>query len=84
MNALKGSLMKEVQMAQFALIEAILYLDTHPYDCEAMKALERYRDRFAEVVEKYEENCGALYADSITDIPFDWVKTPFPWETEDK
>lgn len=84
MNTAACSLMKEVQTAQFALVEANLYLDTHPYDCEAMKAFEKYSERFALAVAEYEEKCGALYADSITDIPFDWVKTPFPWETEDK
>ena len=84
MNAVKVSLMRDVQTAQFALIETVLYLDTHPYDCEAMKALEKYREKYAEAVEKYEESCGALYAASISDIPYDWVKTPFPWETEDK
>ena len=77
-------LMKELQIAQFAMIEANLYLDTHPYDCEAMKAYEEYSERFAKAVEEYEDKCGALYADSITAIPYDWVKTPFPWETEVK
>ena len=83
MNESRYSLMREVQIAHFALIEANLYLDTHPYDCEAMKALERYSESLAKAIEKYEENCGSLSADSITTIPFDWVKTPFPWETED-
>ena len=84
MSDIKKSLIKEVQIAQFALIETNLYLDTHPYDCEAIRALEIYSERLAAAIEKYEQHCGAIFADSITDIPFDWVKTPFPWETEDK
>ena len=84
MNDMRNSLMRDVQIAQFYVIETNLYLDTHPYDCEAMKALEIYREKLAIAIEKYEEHCGALFAESITDIPFDWVKTPFPWETEDK
>ena len=45
MSEMRSSLMHQVQKSQFALVETVLYLDTHPYD---------------------------------------WVKTPFPWETEDK
>ncbi len=76
------SLMRDVQIAHFSLIETVLYLDTHPCDEEALKALEYYSDKLALAMAKYEEECGALHADSLTDKPFDWVKTPFPWELE--
>ena len=82
MNGNRNALMKEVQMATFSLVETNLYLDTHPYDCEAMKALEYYGEKLAQAIEKYEEECGALFADSVTTLPYDWVKTPFPWELE--
>ena len=82
MNGNKNSLLKEVQMATFSLVETNLYLDTHPYDCEAMKALEYYSDKLALAIEKYEAECGALFADSVTTLPYDWVKAPFPWELE--
>ena len=78
----RSTLMKEVQMARFSLVETNLYLDTHPYDCEAMMALEYYGEKLSAAIEKYEEECGALFADSVTSIPFDWVKNPFPWEVE--
>ena len=82
MNGNRNTLIKDVQMATFSLIETNLYLDTHPYDCEAMKALEYYAQKLAEAIEKYEEECGALYVGSVTTLPYDWVKTPFPWELE--
>ena len=82
MNGNKNSLLKEVQMATFSLVETNLYLDTHPYDCEAMKALEYYSEKLANAIEKYEQECGALYAYSATSLPYDCVKTPFPWELE--
>ncbi len=77
-----NTLMKEVQMAQFSLVETNLYLDTHPDDTEALKAIEYYGERFAVAVEKYETECGALYAATASSAPFDWIKKPFPWETE--
>ena len=82
MNGNQNSLLKEVQMATFSLIETNLYLDTHPYDCEAAKALEHYAEKLANAIEKYEQECGALYIGSITSTPYDWVKTPFPWEID--
>ncbi len=75
-------LMKEVQMAHFSLIEANLYLDTHPCDAEALKALEYYSEKLAVAIAKYEEECGPLFASSDTNAPFEWVKKPFPWEAE--
>ena len=82
MNGNKNNLMKEVQMATFSVIETNLYLDTHPYDCEAMKALEYYSERLANAIEEYERECGELYAGTSTAIPYDWVITPFPWEID--
>ena len=82
MSDVKKDLMRDVQIAQFSVIETNLYLDTHPYDCEALKALEYYNERLVNAIEKYETECGALYSNSITDVPYDWVKKPFPWETE--
>ncbi len=84
MNKNRESLMRDVQISQFALVEANLYLDTHPDDCEAMKAIIDYSEKFSCAVEKYQENCGPLFADSSDSVPFEWVTSPFPWETEDK
>ena len=74
--------MRQVQMAQFALIEANLYLDTHPCEGEAIKALEYYAEKLASAVKNYENECGMLRVESLDGGEFDWVKTPFPWETE--
>ena len=75
-------LLREVQMAQFSLVETNLYLDTHPCDTEALEALEYYNEKLANAIEKYEEQCGPLYASSDSSAPYEWVKKPFPWELE--
>jgi spore coat protein JB len=77
-----AELMKNVQMAQFSLIETVLYLDTHPCDTDALSALEYYSEKLAIAIDEYEEQYGPLYASSCADAPFAWVKTPFPWELE--
>lgn len=82
MNDNRAALMKEVQIAQFSLIETNLYLDTHPCDEDAMKALDYYAEKLSDAMEKYEEQFGSLTAGSCIGTPFDWIKEPFPWETE--
>ena len=77
-----NTLMKDVQMAQFSLIETNLYLDTHPCDTEALNALGYYGEKLAAAIVKYEEECGPLYASSSISSPYEWVKKPFPWEME--
>ena len=82
MSDKKYDLLKDVQIAQFALIETNLYLDTHPEDTEALKALEYYAEKLARAIERYEDECTSLTAEARTNLPFEWVKAPFPWEIE--
>ena len=76
------ALMREVQIAQFSLIETRLYLDTHPCDTEAVNALAYYSEKLSAAVDRYEKECGMLTAEGFDREDFDWVKHPFPWETE--
>ena len=78
----ENELMRAVQLAQFSVIETNLYLDTHPCDTEALSALAYYSEKLINAIEKYEEECGPLYATSDDSAPYAWVKTPFPWELE--
>ncbi|MBQ9116533.1 MAG: spore coat protein CotJB, partial [Clostridia bacterium] len=41
-NKSRRKLMRDIQIASFSAIETALYLDTHPYDREAIKALSAY------------------------------------------
>ena len=38
-----ASLLREVQMAEFALVEANLFLDTHPTDANALEYFCKYK-----------------------------------------
>ena len=41
-NSTRQTLMKRVQMYEFALVEANLFLDSHPDDQEALKYYSKY------------------------------------------
>ena len=72
-----------LRMYTFALVEANLYLDTHP-DCE--EALEYYRktkELYEKAAKDYRENVGPLFASDVAyNRRWNWVDSPWPWEKE--
>ena len=46
-DKMRRTLLDRVQMYEFAVIEANLYLDTHPQDQDALK----YHDKYANLLE---------------------------------
>ncbi|MEA4921712.1 MAG: spore coat protein CotJB [Clostridiaceae bacterium] len=75
--------MRRLQMADFALIEANLYLDTHPccpYGLEYFRNMRMERDN---ALRNYEMNYGPITADSASaECRWDWIDKPWPWELE--
>ncbi len=82
----KCELMKEIQVATFESVEANLFLDTHPYDKEALDALWKYEHERNAAIAEYEESYGPIMAygsNANNDKGYSWVLEPFPWEMED-
>ena len=82
--------MREIQIATFSAIETALYLDTHPYDQEAMAALKKYCAAQKEATAKYEAEYEPITFCSCEDTQdvekrsyFKWALSPMPWETEE-
>lgn len=83
MNTEQRRLMQQIYEAGFVLDEAVLYLDTHPCDGEALAYYEAYRKLYAKLVKEYTVQFGPLTADSVAVTnQWTWVKTPWPWEME--
>ena len=81
----RAKLIKEIQIASFAVVETNLYLDTHPYDEIALAALEKYSDMRKAAIKEYEALYGPIFPFNVDcgDNCYKWVKEPFPWEKED-
>lgn len=80
----KEKIMKQVQMYRFALIDASLFLDTHPSDKEALKYFRRIKELFEKALEEYEKKYGSINISAgIRNDKWEWATTPFPWESED-
>ena len=70
-----------LQMADFALIEANLYLDTHPCDEAAIDHFNHYQALYKKAMKEYADAYGPLsLATASPDKVWDWGMTKNPWE----
>ncbi len=77
----KQRAMRKVQAATFALVEANLYLDSHPTCPNGLEYFAEHKKAYEKAVKEYEERFGPLTANASNDTKkWNWVVTPFPWE----
>lgn len=78
----RKELLGMIRAYEFALIDLGLYLDTHPYDGQAMKLREIYKCKLKSFVDEYEQNYGKLIRDQndVEESWQEWIKNPWPWD----
>ena len=77
----KKKMMQFVRETYFAMLEASLYLDTHPDDEKAMDYFDKYQQMYKEAVNDYETHCGPLTITGVnTCNGWTWTQDPWPWE----
>ena len=74
--------MKNVQIADFELIEANLYLDVYPNCKKGLEYFYKARERATYLRKEYEEKYGPLTANSNMGKKWDWIDSPWPWKCE--
>ena len=82
----RTKLLREIQIATFEAVEVNLYLDTHPYDNDALEALTKYENKRNKLISEYETNYGPIlaYGSVGSDCKaYKWALEAFPWELED-
>ena len=68
---------------QFAQIDLNLYLDTHPYDEEALKMFKKVSKTLESLKYDYIRKYGPLKArDSSENTPFEWASPQYKWPWE--
>ena len=75
----KRILLKAVQAADFAVNEAKLYLDTHPYDADAFNAFVCYQAEAERAREEYESRFAPLTCTVGKSGAWEWTNDPWPW-----
>ena len=79
----KQELLNSIRAANFAMLEAGLFLDTNPMDSAALKQFEVYRLRYKEYVKEYEKEYGPItLCGDFGGNGFEWINNPWPWEKE--
>ena len=79
----RNRLLNKIMAEDFAVYEAVLYLDTHPGDADALSYYTEHRDNVVQLREEYSRKFGPL---TIYDVEgngsWSWINEPFPWERE--
>lgn len=75
-------LLRELQTADFVLVELALYLNTHPRDMRALQQYNQFAQRRRQLAARYEAEYGPLlqYGHSFSGYPYQWPETPWPWQ----
>lgn len=77
-------LLKRVQVCDFALNDAALFLDTHPDDQEALRFYKKYLDMRKEASKAFTSKYGPLTKpDYDGGSRWVWVDEPWPWQNEE-
>ena len=76
----RAKLLKEIAIADFAIIELHLFLDTHPDDSAASAKLEEYKLKSKKLTKEYEKKYGPLLASDRDANRWAWISNPWPWE----
>ena len=77
----REQLLKEYGTMSFAAHDILLFLDTHPFNAEALKAFSHYYRTARVLKNEYEMKYGPLTADaSPAGNCWQWIDSPLPWE----
>jgi len=76
-----NKMMYRLQELQFAALELILFLDTHPYDQHIQHQISQIENQITLLIPKVEKYYGPLtYDDFARENPLRWIEEPWPWE----
>lgn len=80
----KQQLMHDIQVYDFAVQEASLFLNSHPYDSEAMRYYQENRKKKEDATALYETYYGALSNRRNVSDRWEYVYGPWPWEGDNE
>ena len=74
-------MLRRVQIYEFALDDARLYLDSHPCDRAALDYYKKHQDLREKAYQEFVQRFGPLMAnDNVYTDKWTWVEEPWPWE----
>lgn len=77
----RNCMLKEVMALKFSVYDLALYLDTHPFDQEALCLYKELHEQAENKKKEYEDKYGPLTMDNAaTNCEWRWIENPWPWE----
>lgn len=77
----QARMLKDISVISFTLVELTLYLDTHPYDRQAMDYFNHYSRIEKQLKQEFSSKYYPLNATLSHDTKeWSWVLAPMPWE----
>ena len=78
----RNQMLSWINMVSFAVVEAGLYLDTHPADPAALSYYREYSRLRKQAVDDYTSLYGPLTSDAVSagQERWQWIEQPWPWE----
>lgn len=77
----QNRMLKDIGIISFTIVELILYLDTHPFDKQAMEYFHHYSHIRSQLMEDFAARYYPLsLANSDDTREWSWALSPMPWE----
>ena len=74
-------MLMDISIIDFTLVELTEYLDTHPFDTQAMEYFNHYARIKNQMMQDFANRYYPLTTDTSTDRKeWNWVLSPMPWE----
>ena len=68
---------------EFAVLETVLFLDTHPRDRNVLELHNDFARRLINRIRRYQEEYGLLFSNyPDADYPWQWIDEPWPWQID--
>ena len=78
----KKELLDWINVVSFAVDDVKLFLDTHPYDEEALQYFDEFKKQRVQAMKEYAKYYGPLTLDTAAEScdRWKWVLEPWPWQ----
>ncbi|MBO4982069.1 MAG: spore coat protein CotJB [Lachnospiraceae bacterium] len=74
-------MLHDIGVVDFVLVDLMLYLDTHPYDCKAMEYFNHYSRIKNQMSREFSQKYYPLTKDMAeSNKEWRWGMAPLPWE----
>ena len=77
-------MLMQLMALEFTGVELNLYLDTHPYDQDALALHNENVEALNCVKDAYEMKFGPITHEVESPCPWQWIQNPWPWEIDYK